>query len=180
MDILIPIAIIVVAIAVAIVIVVSLRKKYNVSNVYAGQSAPKDFNLQLKKPYMELAELKFLEILNRVLPSECIAFPKVAVNNLVEPKGDKLGYNAISGNSVDICIFLIKTMEPILVIDLADDNTLSKGLKVLEPNVIKALNAVKIPVLKYTITDKIDREDLKTKILKSIKNDILVQFITKK
>lgn len=180
LDTIIAISIIVVALVIGIIIVIALRKKYDVSNVYKEKQEPKEFNLEIKKPYMEISELKFLETLNRVLPPECVAFPKVGVENLVGPKGDKVGFNAICGTYVDICVFLISTMEPLLVIELVEENTIKQGLKLTNINVIKALNSVKIPIIKYTMSDKIDKDDLKTKVLKSIKSDALVQMIAKK
>lgn len=175
----IAVGIVLVALIIGVSIIVILRRKYSNNNVNEV-ATPKEFNLEIKKPYLTMAELKFLETLNKVLPFECVAFPKVGVDSLVAPKGDKLGYNAISGNYVDICVFLIQTMEPLLVIELVEENTIKQGLKVMNANTIKALNAVKIPIIKYAMSDKIDKEDLKTKVLKSLKNDVLVSLITKK
>ena len=174
----IAVGIILVAVIIGIAIIVILKRKYSTANVQSN--TPKDFNLEIKKPYLSMAELKFLETLNKILPFECVAFPKVGVDTLVAPKGDKLGFNAITGNYVDICVFLIQTMEPLLVIELVEENTLKQGLKVMNTNTIKALNAVKIPIIKYAMSDKIDKDDLKTKVLKSMKNDVLVSLITKK
>ena len=178
MDTIIPVGIILVAFIIGISIIIILKRKYSIKE--EPSKAPQSFNLEIKKPYLSMAELKFLETLNKVLPVECVAFPKVGVDTLVAPKGDKLGYNAITGNYVDICVFLIQTMEPLLVIELVEENTLQQGLKVMDTNTIKALNAVKIPIIKYVMSDKIDKDDLKTKVLKSLKNDLLVSLITKK
>ena len=178
MDTIIAVGIILVAFIVGISIIVILKRKYSLKE--ETSSTPQSFNLEIKKPYLSMAELRFLETLNKVLPVECVAFPKVGVDSLVAPKGDKLGFNAITGNYVDICVFLIQTMEPLLVIELVEENTLKQGLKVMNTNTIKALNAVKIPIIKYAMSDKIDKDDLKTKVLKSLKNDVLVSLITKK
>ena len=64
--------------------------------------------------------------------------------------------------------------------DLTASDAAKQGLKVMNANTIKALNAVKIPIIKYAMSDKIDKDDLKTKVLKSLKNDVLVSLITKK
>ena len=173
-------SIILVALIIGLIITVSLRKKYSISNEILNKQQPKEYNLEIKKPYLRFEELKFLETLNKVLPAECVAFPKVGVDAMVNPKGDKVGYNTIVGKYVDVCVFLIKTMEPLLVIDLVEDNTLKQGLKIMDNNVIKALNSVKIPIIKYAMSEKIDKEDLKTRVLKSLKNDALVSIITKK
>lgn len=179
-EIIIAVSIVLVALIIGIVIIVSLRKKYDISKDYLNKQEPKEFNLEIKKPYLKFEELKFLETLNKVLPAECVAFPKVGVDAILNPKGDKIGYNTIVGKYVDVCIFLIKTMEPVLVIDLVEENTLKQGLKLIDANVIKALNSVKIPIIKYAMSDKIDKDDLKTRVLKSLKNDALVSIITKK
>lgn len=175
----IAVSIILVALIIGIAIIVILKRKYSTSSA-KDTATPKEFNLEIKKPYLTMPELRFLETLNKVLPVECVAFPKVGVDTLVTPKGDKNGFNAVAGNYVDICIFYIKTMEPLLVIDLVEENTLKQGLKIMNTNTIKALNAVKIPIIKYAMSDKIDKDDLKTKVLKAIKSDVLVSLITKK
>lgn len=177
----IAISIIVLALIIGAIIIIVCRKKLSVNSVSSSKGQNEEsFNLKINSPYMKLEELKFLETLNRILPTECIAFPKVGVDTLVSPNGDRVGFNKIVGKYVDVCVFLIKTMEPILVIDLYEDDTIKQGLKILDTNIVKALNAVKLPILKVTMKDKMDLDELKTKILKSIKNDALVQIITKK
>lgn len=180
-EIIIAISVILVALIIGIVIIVVCRKKLgSVSNDTQKSKIPEKFNLKLNKSYMNIKELKFLEILNRVLPTECIAFPKVGVDTIISPDGDKVAYNLIVGQNVDICVFLIKTMEPILVVELYENDTIKQGLKVQNVNVIKALNTVKLPILKYVMKDEIDKDELKEKVLKSIKAEALVQIITKK
>ena len=179
-EVLIAILIIVLALIIGAVIIIVCRKKLNVNSNTSKSNAEQSFNLKINSPYMQLDELKFLEILNRALPTECIAFPKVGVDTLLSPNGDKVGFNKIVGKYVDVCVFLIKTMEPILVIDLYEDDTIKQGLKVLDTDIIKALNSVKLPILKITMKKDLDKDELKTKVVKSIKNDALVHIITKK
>lgn len=172
--------VVIVSLVIAIVLYFSLKQKLKVEQDTIKKAQPSELNLVINKKYLGIKELKFLELLNRVLPTECIAFPKVGVDTILSPTNNKLGYNSIVGNYVDVCIFLIKTMEPILVIDLYEDNTIKQGLKILNTDVVKALNSVKLPILKYVLKDDIDKDELKMEVLKSIKNEYLVEILTKK
>ena len=82
-------SIILVALIIGVIIIVSLRKKYSISKDILNKQQPKEYNLEIKKPYLRFEELKFLETLNKVLPAECVAFPKVGVDAMVNPALNK-------------------------------------------------------------------------------------------
>ncbi|MEG1499678.1 MAG: DUF2726 domain-containing protein [Clostridia bacterium] len=126
-------------------------------------------NLAITEKYMFRKELKFLAVLNKILPKEFVAFPKVGVANLVEPVGNKLDYNAISDKFVDFAIFEFSSMKPILAIDIFDNTLGDCELKEQEPNVNKALLYVGIKLLSYPIESQYDEELIKSEIFKIIK-----------
>lgn len=158
------------------IIFIALRRKYGMNVLKQKQvNATVEFSLKLHKPFMSGEEMKFLEVLHRALPNEVIAFPHVPVKQIVEPKDNKVAYNQIDGN-LDICVFLIKTMEPILVIDLYENDPIKQGLKIIEPVIVKALNAAKLPSLKVVMQETYDEDELRAKVISSLKPEMLLQL----
>ena len=120
--------------------------------------------------------MKFLEYLHRAMPKELIAFPKVGVDQVVKPKKDRVAFNSIMGKYVDVCVFLRKTMEPVMVIDLISDNPTVQQYEEMDSNVIAVLKAVKLSVLRIKLEDSYDIETLKTNILNLLPAKVVSLF----
>lgn len=129
-----------------------------------------DGDLTLIDRYMDYREVIFYEYLQRALPQNCVAFPRVGVDAIVKPKGSKNSYNSILSKYVDFVVFNKHTMQPILYVDLFDDSINEQIIKEADKNVENALKCVKLPKLSIKITedDKYDIEKLKYDILNEI------------
>lgn len=164
-DTIIPLVVIGVILIVAIVIVVFLKRIYGKDRGMVTKSEPKVVDVELKKTFMKQNEMTFLKNLYKILPAEFIAFPRVGVDNVVQPKGDKVLYNTILSQYLDVCVFLKKTMEPVLAIDLYEASPIEQQMKQLHPNVVKALATVKLPLLTYQLSEEYDLAELRTKVI---------------
>ncbi len=164
-DVLIPIIIIVMIFVVAGLIIWGLKRTYGKDRGLVTKDEPKVVNVELKPCFMKKNEMQFLKDLYKILPAEFIAFPRVGVDNLVQPKNDKVLYNTILSQYVDVCVFLKDTMQPVLAIDLFEPNPVEQQMKVLHPNVVKALSAVNIPLLKYQLSEEYNLVELRTRVI---------------
>ncbi len=126
-------------------------------------------HLELQEKFMFRKQLKFYYLLHKILPKEFIAFPNVGVDNLCKPLGNRLEYNKILSKYVDFVIFEEATMKPLLVIDVYDMSYGDGAITEFEPDVIKALEAIKLPLVQFLIKDTYDEKVIKEKIM-----DILV------
>lgn len=164
------IALIVLAVVIAVAFVISfvLKKKFGSDRGMITKDEPKTVNVEIKKPYMETDEVTFLKNLYKVLPAEFVAFPHVGVDNLVKPKNDKVLYNTILSQYIDVAVFLRATMEPVLAIDLYSPSPVAQQLKQMHPNVKKALQTVGINLLEYQIAEEYDLMQLKTKVIDAL------------
>lgn len=165
LDVILPLLILLIAIAIAVVIVVVLKKQFGKDRGMVTKDEPKSISVEIKKPFLTFDELNFLKNLYKVLPAEFVAFPLVGVDNLVKPKNDKILYNTILSQYIDVCIFYKATMEPVLAIDLFSPSPVAQQQKQMHPNVKKALQTVNIPILEYQLQEQYDLMDLKTKII---------------
>lgn len=135
-----------------VIIIVTFVKKAEDKREESGPNISlSDGDLNLHKQYMDYREVIFYEYLQRALPDGCVAFPRVGVDNIVEPKGSKNFYNAIMSKYVDYVVFMKKTMKPILYIDLYEDSLSEQILKEEDKNVEGALKAVKLPKLSIKV-----------------------------
>ena len=164
-DIVLPLVILAGGIAIAVAIYFSLRKKvkHDCRANHFDQKA--SVEVSLKKSYVTEESMKFLEYLHRAMPKELIAFPKVGVDQIVVPKKDKVAFNAILSKYVDICVFVRKTMEPVMVVDLVASNASVEQYNEMDTNVVAVLKAVKVPVLRVKIEEGYDIEALRANIL---------------
>ena len=167
----------IVAIAIIFILVIALlvKKAEDKREEVGPDFLFSDGDLNIHNQYMDYREVVFYEYLQRALPDGCVAFPKVGVDNIVQPKGSKNFYNAIMSKYVDYVVFMKKNMKPILYIDLYEDSLSEQILKEEDKNVEGALKAVKLPklavkvssdnfydveTLKYDIADMIDPVNL--------------------
>lgn len=122
-------------------------------------------SLQLKNKYMVRKQLKFYYLLRKILPKEYIAFPQVGVDNLCSPVGNRIEYNKILSKYVDFVIFEESSMKPLLVIDVYDSTYGDESIQEFEPDVVKALEAIKLPLVQFLIKDDFNENEVKSKIM---------------
>ncbi|MBQ2864461.1 MAG: DUF2726 domain-containing protein [Clostridia bacterium] len=175
-DVVIPLVIIFLIFGVAAVIVVFLKRKYGNDRGMITKDIPKTVYVEIKKCYLKPEEVSFLKSLTKVLPAEFVAYPKVGVDNLVQPKNDKVLYNTILSQYIDVCVFLRTTMEPILAIDLFSASPVEQQMKKLHPNVIKAMQTVKIPLIQYQISEEYNLIELRTKVIEAMPSKMVAML----
>lgn len=175
-DVVIPLVIIFLIFGVAAVIVVFLKRKYGDDRGMITKDIPKTVYVEIKKCYLKPEEVSFLKSLTKVLPAEFVAYPKVGVDNLVQPKNDKVLYNTILSQYIDVCVFLRTTMEPILAIDLFSASPVEQQMKKLHPNVIKAMQTVKIPLIQYQIAEEYNLIELRTKVIEAMPSKMVAML----
>lgn len=175
-DVVIPLVIIFLIFGVAAVIVVFLKRKYGNDRGMITKDIPKTVYVEIKKCYLKPEEVSFLKSLAKVLPAEFVAYPKVGVDNLVQPKNDKVLYNTILSQYIDVCVFLRTTMEPILAIDLFSASPVEQQMKKLHPNVIKAMQTVKIPLIQYQIAEEYNLIELRTKVIEAMPSKMVAML----
>ena len=112
--------------------------------------------------------MKFLEAIHKALPRDCISFPNVGLTKLVEPKSNKIDYNYVADKYVDVCVFLRKSMTPILAIDLYDPSPAAQQLKKFDENIKNILSTVKIPILHKQIQEHYVIDDLRIELLQAM------------
>lgn len=158
------------ALFVLIVLLLIMKRKKKEDFVEKATKINGEFiHLELKPKYMVRKQVKFYYLLHKILPKEYIAFPNVGVDNLCAPLGNRVEYNKIMSKYVDFVIFEEATMKPLLVIDVYDMSYGDESISEFEPDVIKALEAIKLPLIQFMIKDEYNEQDIKKKIM-----DILV------
>ena len=123
-----------------------LLKKHNFGG--GKVSTPSKMEVELKKEYVSAEEMKLVEFIHKALPKEFIAFPRVGVDQVVNPTKNRIAYNLVMSKYLDVCIFYRKTMEPVLVIDIVWNNEAKQQFAEMDPNVIGVLKTVKLKVVK--------------------------------
>ncbi len=147
----------VLALFIGLGIYLGIKLKKKVDNNYKKEIdfSKIDGKSQLVKhiPYLWPKEVEFFDMYCKLLPKEFLMVPKVGVDKIVKPHGSLLMYNAIKTKYVDFCIFKRSDMEPVLVIDCFYPSITDSTMKIMDKAVVKALEAVNIPVLQYEILD---------------------------
>ncbi|MBQ8749786.1 MAG: DUF2726 domain-containing protein [Clostridia bacterium] len=123
--------------------------------------------LKIKGAFMDKQETYYYEFMQRHLEQDKIIVPKVGIDNLLAPSGNKKQYEAICSKYVDFVIFDKKTMLPIVAIDLVEEKMSSK-LTYFDKDVEEALKLVKIPIYTQYVEDFYVYEDLLEQMQKKI------------
>ena len=89
-----------------VIIVLIARKTDTKLSLKEPEVKFSDGDLSLHEQYMDLREVIFYEYLQRSIPSNCVALPRVGVDTLVQPRGSKNFYNAIMSKYVDYVVFI--------------------------------------------------------------------------
>ena len=78
-DAIVPILIIFLIFGAAALIVFVLKRKFGKERKMITKHQPKSVNVEIRKPYMKPNEIVFLKNLDKVLPAEFVAYPKVII-----------------------------------------------------------------------------------------------------
>lgn len=121
-----------------------------------------------KEKYMYRKEVEFYYFLQSILRADKLVFPKVGLENIFIPDGNKVAYNNISSKYVDFVIFEESTMTPILIVDVYDNSFNDEILDEQDPLTKKILEKIKIPMISILIKGNYDKEKIKEEIYKII------------
>ena len=174
------IGIVIVAAAIVAGIVLAIRVNKNMAN----KSEKIDWskfkgNSQLKKhtPLLWPKELEFYYMFRTVLPKEFMIIPKLGVDEIVKPDGGKTLFNAVKDEHVNLCVVKVSNMEPVAVLDTFYPAIGDSTIQELPVAVVKALESVDIPVIKYEILDvPYDKDAVLKKFLNAIDPVTLAQI----
>lgn len=123
--------------------------------------------LKIKGAFMDKQETYYFDFMQRHLDSDKLIVPKIGIDNLLAPIGNKKQYEAISSKYVDFIIFDKKTMLPLVAIDLVEEKMSSK-LTYFDKDVSEALKMVKIPIYTQYVEDFYAYDDLMGKMQTAI------------
>jgi hypothetical protein len=168
------ISIFVLTVLVSIGIVAALKHSEKRHQNMLTKREPREMNVKLNKEYISKKELNFLNSLYKALPAEFIAFPKVSLANLLVPGNDKVAYHLVEHLFVDVCIFVKDTMEPMMVVDLVENEASTLTFKEMLPIIRKTLSAVKIPVLSVKIQPTYDILKLRKDLISQMPDQVIV------
>ena len=138
-----------------------------------------NINGMLKKhtPLLWPKELEFYEMFKSVVPKDFLIIPKLGVDEIVKPNGNLLLFNAVKSEHVDFCVVKLSNMEPIMVIDTYYPSIADSTIQELPTPVLKALESVNIPVVKYEILDiPYDKDAILKQFLDAINPITLAQL----
>ncbi len=161
--------------AVAVILLVVLKRKYGKDEDMISKNQPVNIQVALNKSYMNNKELLFYKSVLSCLPIDFICFPKVAVTKLITPKQNKVLYNTILNDYVDVAIFLRDTMEPVLAIDLYDQ-TNPEQLAELPANIKTALSNAKLPFIRMEVQEEYRTDDLRKKLIEAMPTKVMADL----
>ena len=153
-----------------------MRKKLKAEDVGVRKTDSNDVSVTAINKYCSEEEMKFLDSLHMALPKEFIAFPKVGVDNLVEPGKNRLAYNSIMAKYVDVVVFYRKNMQPVLVVDLVKENVAVSQLRGMDEDVVAVLKSIKMPVVKIKVEKAYNLESLRHQLIHQIPDKILAEI----
>ena len=174
-DTILPLIILVIGIIGGILVYKVMSKKYKTETTPSPKQN-KIPQVTLKERYCTEEEMKFLEVLHKTLPRDCISFPHVGLSKLLEPKNNLVDFHAVSDKHVDICVFLRKEMKPILVIDLYQESPAAQQLKKFDEDVNQTLKQVKLPVVHIKIEKNYNINSHRLKLLNSMDNATIIHL----
>lgn len=123
--------------------------------------------LKIKGAFMDKQETYYFDFMQRHLESDKLIVPKIGIDNLLAPIGNKKQYEAISSKYVDFIIFDKKSMLPIVAIDLVEQKMSSK-LTYFDNDVAEALKMVNVPIYTQYVEDFYTYDDLMSKMQEQI------------
>ncbi len=100
------------------------------------------------------------------MPKGYIVFPKVGLDLILAPVGNKSLYESIQGKYVDLVIFEEDTMKPRIAVDLYDGSIGDEQLDIENPDIIKALQVAELPMISFKVKPEYTEEEIKDPIFK--------------
>ena len=164
----IAIIVIIITLIVATIIVAILKNKTKNIGIQRQKTTLNKANVKLVSSYCSPAEMRFVETIHKVLPKDFIAFPYVPLEKLLIPNGSKVDFNIASSKVVDVCIFLQKTMEPVLAIYLFTPSPLNQSLKKIDDDVKTLLKKSGLPLVQIKLQEKYELSILKNDLLNAM------------
>lgn len=113
-------------------------------------------------------EIKVYVLINKILPKEFIAFPKISLKSILEPVGSHALYDLVKGKVVDIVVFERETMKPRAVIDIFDGSIGDEQLDTFSPNVVDALKSAELPIVSVKVKTDYDQRELELQLLDAL------------
>ena len=172
-EIVVTIAILVVGFLIAVFTYIGLKKRNYGKNNKKNKSK---LEVELKKEYVSAEEMKLVEYIHKALPKDFIAFPRVGVDQIVSPSKNMVAFNSILSKYVDIVIFLRKTMEPVMIVDIVWDNEAKQQFHEMDHNVVDVLSAVKLKTVKIKIEPAYDVNELRTMLLNALPDKLIAML----
>lgn len=147
---------------------VKVKNKQKKPKKRKQETTVKNVHLTLQETFMIRKELLFWKYLNYILPKKFIAIPKISLNTLVVPDGDKTIFNLISDKFLDFVVFLEQTMHPVLVIDIYDKSFNDEKLDEQDPFLVEVLSKLNLKVIHILVSNNFDREKTKSEIFEAL------------
>ena len=174
-DLFVALIIVVVGLIIGLVLYLYLKKK-TFGEKSKSKKGKGKLEVEIKKEYASAEEMKLLEYIHKALPKEFIAFPRVGVDQIVSPTKNLVAYNSIMSKYVDICVFLRKTMQPVLVVDVVWDNPAKQQFSQMDMAVVDVLKTVKLNIVKVKIEPAYDIQTLKKCLLTAVPDTVVAML----
>ena len=113
-------------------------------------------------------EVKIMNLINKILPSDYVLFPKIGADKILEPVGNHNLYNSIKGKYLDFVIFDAKNMKPKVVIDTYDGSLDNEQLDLQAPEVFQAISSAELPIVEIKVKFEYLEEEIKNPIFEAL------------
>lgn len=140
---------------------------------YMNREVKQDFfndgvHLSLKHKFLLPEELEFQQFMQAHLPKSMVIFPKVCLESITTPFGNRNQYNAIISKYLDFVIFQVSDMRPIIAVDLVHNASTNTNIEKYDKNVLAALKGIHLPVMKIMVQDFYIYDEIKEEMKKCV------------
>ena len=160
--------IIVIAVVIFIFIGIFVFKKYYLNREVKKNFFDDDVHLSLKDKFLLPEELEFQKFMQDHLPKSMVIFPKICLESITKPFGNRNQYNAISSKYLDFVIFQVSDMRPIIVVDLIHNASGNTNVAKYDNDVKSALKGIHLPVMKIIVQDFYVYDEIKEEMEKCV------------
>lgn len=127
-----------------------------------------DVHLTLLHKFLLPEELEFQKFMQDHLPKSMVMFPKICLESITKPFGNRNQYNAISSKYLDFVIFQVSDMRPIIAVDLIHNASSNTNVAKYDNNVLAALKGIHLPVMRITVQDFYVYDEIKEEMKKCV------------
>ncbi|MFW6026335.1 MAG: DUF2726 domain-containing protein [Candidatus Woesearchaeota archaeon] len=127
-----------------------------------------NISVTMKYPYMAPSSFKFYTQLRKSIPDEYIIFPKVGLDNIMDPLGTPIVYNDIKNTYVDFCVFKAESLKPVAVIDVVDPEVSTIPVTKQSEIVTKALSKLDLPSIVFYINNEYTNKEILKEFLRNL------------